>query len=560
MKERKKSWKRIVLTIVMCLSILIPNNLVYAASENSASTNNSSEYFKLDDKIAKLDETNILNSLESIKDEAIKDIEQYKANDENLYGKNEWRYIGNYKRICKGEILKAESEDEIKKSLKVAKGRIDREKTIEQTKKYNQEKANEVIEKIRQLQSAKTIDKVVIEELRKSYNNLNKSQKELVTNYDDLIDMEKKLLEIDKIGYFYLSMEKTTIGQGYLVKPVKVPYCKGDNLGGALVRYFNINKIDAETGYENYGQFYLSTIVDHGKLEAEFPEYIKEYAEKNGIKFSNPRKSSELGQFDYSQFSGWVFTVDNAHSPVGASGVKVKDGMVVRWAFTVVGLGSDCWNTGWGDPIIPVTIDKSNVIKAIADFDSNPEKEELLKDNGVKEAYNTLFADSLNWKADQNVLDNSTSQLSEAIKAAEKKKAEAEELAVAKEKAVAEIENYKNANDYREEQQKELAEKVSAAKEAINNAENKEAVAEFLKASKSGIDTIKTDAQLNTKENKVVEKLENNKEEISDKDNEKENNIPKTGDGQEVELMLMLGLLSLAGFYATHNRRKKNNA
>ena len=588
-------------------------------------------------------DTQLNEELKSIKDEAIKDLEQYKENDEKLYGKNEWKYINNYKKSGKKEILNAKDAKEVEKALKVAKERIDNEKTLEQIEKNNQKKANEVIEKIKKLESMEAPDKAAVDEVRAAYSGLNRKQKELVANYDKLINAEKRMLENNTAGYFYLSMEKITIGQGYLVKPVKVPYCKGDNLGAALVRYYNINKMYANTGYEKYGQFYLASIVDSGKLEAEFPEYIKEYAEKNGIEFRNPRESSSLGEFDYSQFSGWVFTVDNVHSPVGASGVTPKDGMVVRWAFTVVGLGSDCWNTGWGDPIIPVAIDKSNVIKAIADFDSNPEKEELLKDNGVKEAYNTLFADSLNWKADQNVLDNSTSQLSESIKAAEKKKAEAEELAVAKEKAVAEMENYKNANDYREEQQKELAEKVSAAKEAINNAENKEgvaeslkaaksgidiiktdaqlkeeeqavkekaakelaeaktnaiaeienyknandyreeqqkelvekvsaaketinnaenkeAVAEFLKAAKSGIDTIKTDAQLNTKENKVVEKLENNKEEISNKDNEKENNIPKTGDGQEVELMLMLGLLSLAGFYATHNRIKKNNA
>jgi len=77
-------------------------------------------------------------------------------------------------------------------------------------------------------------------------------------------------------------------------------------------------------------------------------------------------------------------------------------------------------------------------------------------------------------------------------------------LAKAKTDAKAEIEGYKDASDYREAQQAELAAAIDAAKEAIDAAADESAVAEALEAAKAEMDKIKTGAQLDQEEAEAV--------------------------------------------------------
>ena len=77
----------------------------------------------------------------------------------------------------------------------------------------------------------------------------------------------------------------------------------------------------------------------------------------------------------------------------------------------------------------------------------------------------------------------------------------AEELAAAKTSAKAELAAYKNAADYREAQQTELVNAVSAGNTAIDAATDAAGVNTALANAKTAIDAIKTDAQLTEEEN-----------------------------------------------------------
>ncbi|MBQ6420441.1 MAG: leucine-rich repeat protein, partial [Clostridia bacterium] len=73
-------------------------------------------------------------------------------------------------------------------------------------------------------------------------------------------------------------------------------------------------------------------------------------------------------------------------------------------------------------------------------------------------------------------------------------------LAQAKTDAKAELDNYKNAADYRPAQQTDLTNAIAAGKEAIDNAADEAAVAAALADAKAAIDAIKTDAQMTAEE------------------------------------------------------------
>ena len=74
------------------------------------------------------------------------------------------------------------------------------------------------------------------------------------------------------------------------------------------------------------------------------------------------------------------------------------------------------------------------------------------------------------------------------------------ELAQAKTDAKDTLDNYKNAADYREAQQTELANAITEGKEAIDAAADTDAVAAALANAKTAIDAIKTDAELTAEE------------------------------------------------------------
>lgn len=193
-------------------------------------------------------------------------------------------------------------------------------------------------------------------------------------------------------GYINLCVEKATIGQGYLLEPQKVPFYKGENVAQVLSRTLENNGYEIEYTGDLESSFYLAAVNDKkGSLTATFSKFLQEHFEKNNVNVTNTRESSSLGQFDYTNMSGWVFKTDNRHSPVGASGAMCKDGMVVRWAFTVYGYGSDCWNTGWGNPIIKNDFNRDSLVRVLAEINSNPDKEIILKDSKIKAKYDAMM-------------------------------------------------------------------------------------------------------------------------------------------------------------------------
>ena len=209
-------------------------------------------------------------------------------------------------------------------------------------------------------------------------------------------------------GYIYMDVEKATIGQGYLVEPQKVPFWEGETLADVMPRFFDANGLEERASGSGYG-YYLEAINDtEGSTTADFPEYIKNAA---GSSLDDTRSNSWLGEFDYSDMSSWVFKVDNVNSPVGASGVKLKDGMTVRWAFTVWGYGNSRALRGWGDMYVPEDTNRDPMTRYIADFNALEEKDVLLENNAeMKALYETLLEAGADYTCTQQAIDDTLNQ------------------------------------------------------------------------------------------------------------------------------------------------------
>ena len=146
--------------------------------------------------------------------------------------------------------------------------------------------------------------------------------------------------------YGAITIEAYTIGQGFLVEPTLYEKTEGLTTAAATIALLESKGLRYQ-GSESY----FSALEFDDTIEADYPEYLKTY-----ITSLNPTGDGDgfLAAFDYSEYAGWTFTIDDWFSSWGADscgpGMEVTDyntgedivlGDVIRWHFTVFGYGAD---------------------------------------------------------------------------------------------------------------------------------------------------------------------------------------------------------------------------
>lgn len=180
-------------------------------------------------------------------------------------------------------------------------------------------------------------------------------------------------------GTVYASVEKFTLGQGYLIKPVAVQFKDGETYADIIKKLLKENGYNYNASVGSMG-FYLASIdnADNGVLNV--PKCIQDMPDddmpKNKIEMDNPYKSTNgLGEYSYSRYSGWYYFVNNVAQNVGMSGVKAKDGDVVRYQFTLYGIGADLGDTTaeqYGGAKALKLPNRDSVTKKLAIMSQNP--------------------------------------------------------------------------------------------------------------------------------------------------------------------------------------------
>jgi len=226
-------------------------------------------------------------------------------------------------------------------------------------------------------------------------------------------------------GYVTVSVEKFTLGQGYIVEPVRVPIHQGDNAAKV------ITELLGEGHYRHSGDvdnsFYLSALYNPGAGDADLPSYIlqaiggKDQIGKRG-------DADWLGQFDYFSQSGWMFAVNHEFPNVGASDTFVEAGDVVRWQYTVYGYGEDLG--AHGELIHPAN--KDALTRKVAEINSRADKQEILADNAVRLAYDNAYDVLTNMESSQSIVDTALSDLNNVLDQSEELNTAALEAAIEK--------------------------------------------------------------------------------------------------------------------------------
>ncbi|MBO3443390.1 DUF4430 domain-containing protein [Clostridium sp. CCUG 7971] len=212
-------------------------------------------------------------------------------------------------------------------------------------------------------------------------------------------------------GHVIVSVEKFTLGLGYIKDPVKVPFYEGDNNADILTRLLGYGN------YKNMGDiessFYLSKVKDNDTRTPNVPQYILDKCGEIGER----EEANWLGEFDYTFMSGWMYVVNNSFPNVGASGCIPKDGDVIRWQFTTYGYGADIGGDGFGagEPFVKIA-NKDSLTREVAEINSAPNKAELLDKKEVKDAYDNAYKVLEVVDIAQSKVDVALKELKEALK------------------------------------------------------------------------------------------------------------------------------------------------
>ena len=174
--------------------------------------------------------------------------------------------------------------------------------------------------------------------------------------------------EAEPIGKVILSGETFTLGQGYFYEPTLVDLYEGDTCATILVRAFEEAGLEIKyTG--NMSSFYLSQIKGADKGWTCLPGYMKEYLDSNKVTLKE-NKDEWLGEFDYTQMSGWMYTVNGVMANVGMSQYIPESGDVIRLQFTTYGYG---WDLGCGWGAAADMADKTEITEYLAQTKERPD-------------------------------------------------------------------------------------------------------------------------------------------------------------------------------------------
>ncbi|CAH1057814.1 S-layer homology domain-containing protein [Paenibacillus pseudetheri] len=211
-------------------------------------------------------------------------------------------------------------------------------------------------------------------------------------------------------GYVTVSVEKFTLGQGYIKEPIKVPFYEGDN-GASL-----ITRALGEGNYKNFGSidssFYLSEVKDSGKSEVNIPQYILDMISVDGGTVGTKANQEWLSQFDYTHMSGWMYAVNNEFPPFGMSDYHPQDGDIIRTQFTTYGYSSDLG--GWGEHPFPFA-NKDALTAKIAEINSDPNKESILGKTVVQKAVYQAYSVLENMESSQVSVDHALVGLTNSL-------------------------------------------------------------------------------------------------------------------------------------------------
>ena len=224
------------------------------------------------------------------------------------------------------------------------------------------------------------------------------------------------------IGTVTVTVEKFTIGQGYIVQPTKITIRQGDTAATVFEKVMKLNAYTYNGGIGEYG-FYVDSINNADSLKVDIPKEISSMpatkfgsAPLNQKNDGNKLANKALGTGSYCGMAGWMFTVNNQFPSVAADQVNLKNGDLIRWQFSLYGYGADLGKDTSSYTSIPkVTLaNKDALIRELAAV--NSKYYDYYRMTGFMTVYNQVVKVSSKYNATQAEVNTALNELKKAEK------------------------------------------------------------------------------------------------------------------------------------------------
>jgi len=208
-------------------------------------------------------------------------------------------------------------------------------------------------------------------------------------------------------GTITISVEKFTLGQGYIQKPIKVAVNEGETAAQLLLRVLGEGK--ADYGGDPVNGFYLTGVYDPDAGAVNVPAYILDHAAEIGSR----SQEAWLSQLDYTDMSGWMYTVNHRAPDVGMADYDLKAGDVMRVQYSLHGWGADI-GFGWEGSYLDVA-DKDELTSKLAEVNSAANYATLMDNAKLRAAYEEAVAVATNMESSQESVGSALAKLSAAL-------------------------------------------------------------------------------------------------------------------------------------------------
>jgi hypothetical protein len=172
-------------------------------------------------------------------------------------------------------------------------------------------------------------------------------------------------------------VEANTLGLGFLVKPTLTDISPGENAASVIERLLAENGFASSHSGSAESGYYLTGISPVDQTAVAIPDFITLEADEDDINYDD-RTDLTLRSYDYYDMSGWMFTINDAFSQVGASDCILEPNDVLRLQFSVYGWGADLGvKDGFGFPNIIDVCDKTELTWRVAELRSRYDDDAL---------------------------------------------------------------------------------------------------------------------------------------------------------------------------------------
>ena len=209
-------------------------------------------------------------------------------------------------------------------------------------------------------------------------------------------------------GEVILSVERFTIGKGWITEPDIVALQPGDTVATLIERYLGergytcVHK-DSDMGY------YLQGIenADTDQMPLNIPNAVLEMAKADKVTLTNELVNNRmpgLYEFSYYNTSGWMYAVNDKYPNYTMGLYELQDGDVVQLQFTLYGTGADVEGGNYY-----ARADQRKLLTRLAQI--NQDKDAWLYTEEYQQAYDNAVTQLQKLKASQAQINNALTAL-----------------------------------------------------------------------------------------------------------------------------------------------------